>query len=78
MAPFHYSPDLVPAAKVYSPCQTNTHHHKPMTDTGVSVAAVQAQLQLMGHTIPDTIIKAFLDSGPAGGCFWRQLCMYAL
>ena len=49
-----------------------------MTDIGVSVAAVQAQLQLMGHTIPDTVIKAFLDSGPAGGCFWRQLCMYAL
>ena len=37
-----------------------------MVALGVSVAAVQAQLQAMGHTIPDSTIEAFLHAGPAG------------
>ena len=33
---------------------------------GVSVEAVKEQLLLLGHTIPDDVIKAFLDSGIPG------------
>ena len=32
----------------------------------VSVEAVKEQLLLLGHTIPDDVIKAFLDSGIPG------------
>ena len=33
---------------------------------GVSVEAVKEQLLLLGHTIPDDVINAFLDSGLPG------------
>ena len=33
---------------------------------GVSVEAVKEQLLLLGHTIPDDVIKAFLDDGLSG------------
>ncbi len=36
---------------------------------GVSVEAVKAQLLLLGHTIPDHVIKAFLDNGLPGKQF---------
>ena len=52
---------------------------------GVSVDAVKEQLLLLGHIIPDDVIKAFLDEGrlgrAPGSCMTTTclcLCMYQL
>ena len=45
-------------------------HLQPHVPTlGVSVDAVKEQLLLLGHTIPDHVIKAFLDNGLPGKRF---------
>lgn len=43
---------------------SNLQPHVPTL--GVSVEAVREQLLLLGHTIPDHVIKAFLDNGLPG------------
>lgn len=40
--------------------------HPKVSTLGVSVEAVKEQLLLLGHTIPDDVIKAFLEEGLLG------------
>lgn len=40
--------------------------HPRVSTLGVSVEAVKEQLLLLGHSIPDDVIKAFLDDGLPG------------
>ena len=40
--------------------------HPKVSTLGVSVEAVKEQLLLLGHNIPDDVIKAFLDESLQG------------
>lgn len=40
--------------------------HPQVSTQGVSVEAVREQLLLLGHKIPDDVIRAFLDDGLPG------------
>ncbi len=57
--------------------------HPKVCTLGVSVEAVKEQLLLLGHKIPDDVIKAFLDEGlpgrALGACmhYYLQVPVYA-
>ena len=53
-------------AKLHKGVMSGLKLHPQVSTQDVSVEAVREQLLLLGHSIPDDVIRAFLDDGLQG------------